>query len=272
MSSKTSGSFSTLLLSLPLAGVALMAIFGVPQFAPVVASPDDEEVVRSPGSNGDLRGRPDDFFQEVPTVQYGDDAPMFDADARQVPAALYGGARPQDGNLSHSRQQGGAWDDRAQAYSSPPENWNDPPEPTWPTAATAAMSSPRKMTRPQLTEQPNAWTLNAPTMIAQSAIGQRPERLTQAEGSSAQLGWREASLRLTELGIDNYHLERGQTEGTFLFVCLFSQASSPNVVHRFEAESSEPLLAVNRVLQQIDDWLTTRFAHRSPAPYQTGSL
>ncbi len=38
MRSKSGSSFSTFLLSLPLVGVPLMAVFGVPQFVPVVAS------------------------------------------------------------------------------------------------------------------------------------------------------------------------------------------------------------------------------------------
>jgi hypothetical protein len=55
-------------------------------------------------------------------------------------------------------------------------------------------------------------------------------------------------------------LERGSAEGTFLFVCVFSPGDTPHVTHRFEAEAEDPLIAVNRVVQQIDQWLRNRFA------------
>jgi len=40
MGARTGGSLSTVMMSIPLAAIPLMAIFGIPRFAPVVASPD----------------------------------------------------------------------------------------------------------------------------------------------------------------------------------------------------------------------------------------
>ena len=90
---------------------------------------------------------------------------------------------------------------------------------------------------------------------------------------AASLTWRQASQRFSEWGVDNYHLERGATEGTFLFVCMYSPSHAPHVTHRFEAEADEPLLAVNQVIGQIDRWMQQRFANSNfPTRGQSLSL
>ena len=45
-----------------------------------------------------------------------------------------------------------------------------------------------------------------------------------------------------------------EREGDFNFSCRFASRTNPRVIHRFEAEASDPLEAVNQVLRQLDDW------------------
>jgi hypothetical protein len=87
------------------------------------------------------------------------------------------------------------------------------------------------------------------------------------EPDRAPLNWREAARELDELGIQDYHLERGTDAQTFLFVCSFTPGDSPHVTLRFEAEAQEPLAAVSNVLDQVNVWLRRRFA----ASRRTGS-
>ena len=97
-------------------------------------------------------------------------------------------------------------------------------------------------------------------LMATSSVRTNP---TSQPAVANSLSWQAASRKLTELGIEKYHLERGQNEGAFLFVCLFTPGDAPNVTHRFEAEAADPLQAVNQVLGEIDRWLQQRYAANS---------
>lgn len=102
-------------------------------------------------------------------------------------------------------------------------------------------------------------TAEAPRWGTSPASGTPPAR----EALGAALTWTEARRRLTELGIDQFHLEPGLQRDHYLFVCLFSPGDDPRVTHRFEAEAADPLMAVQDVLSQIDGWLSQRYADRA---------
>lgn len=208
MSANSGSSFATLLLAMPLTAIALMGVFGVPQFASVIASPGREELIRRPDDSRNLQ---DPF----------DSAPVFgESESLNPRSSRDSGSEPP------SRS---AWSDRPES-SSPPTWENAPPadepsRPRWPNVA------------PIVPEQNSA--------------------------TSSQLDWRTASRRLTELGIQRYHLERGSTPDTFLFVCLLTPGDNPQVTHRFESENPDPLEAVNAVLVQVDQWLQQRYAQNA---------
>jgi hypothetical protein len=69
-----------------------------------------------------------------------------------------------------------------------------------------------------------------------------------------QSGWRDATRRLKELGIRKYRLESQIEEQTFVFICSFAAVENPRVVRRFEAEADNPLEAVQKVIDEIDEW------------------
>jgi len=66
--------------------------------------------------------------------------------------------------------------------------------------------------------------------------------------------WSAAVQKLNELGIRDYRLKPGDRPNEFLFSCSYSQPHNPRISRRFEAEALDPLKAVIRVLQQVDEW------------------
>lgn len=70
--------------------------------------------------------------------------------------------------------------------------------------------------------------------------------------------WELATQRLKELGIGKYTLEAIPSEGRYLFICQLTPANNPSVRRRFEDVADEPLLAVQKVLRQIEEWQSHR--------------
>jgi hypothetical protein len=201
MNGKSGNSLATLLLAIPMTAIAVMGVLGVPQIAPVNASPDQEAVIRRPLENSPASSAP----------HWGEPA--------------------------------------SQAESASP--WAQLPEET-----------PRK---PHWLEESTTQT-DAPLRTAdlRGPARNHAAAIPSATGAAPQLvDWREAARRLAEKGIDRYHLERGANPDSFLFVCLVTPAGDQSVLHRFEAEDSDPLVAVNAVLKQIDGWLQDRYALQS---------
>lgn len=66
--------------------------------------------------------------------------------------------------------------------------------------------------------------------------------------------WEAATQRLKELGIRTTKLENLTREGQFLFSCSFTPGKNPMISRRFEAVAAKPLLAVQDVLRQINEW------------------
>ena len=222
MSATPGGSFATLLLVIPLAAIPLMAIFGIPEFAHVTASEDSSAlgIVRRPSEDR----RPD----QNTATEYQDRA-----------ADLFAPQEHDRGQSAIAAPSSGS-QFRILASSGP-----EPAEPDDSVRfASAHAQRPSPRPTPTSTRQPAA---------AQDLAGQ----LVGATASG--LTWRDASRRLEEIGITDYRLERGHQVDQFLFVCRFSPGSDPRVVQRFEAESSQPLAAVEDVLTQVESWLQYRY-------------
>jgi hypothetical protein len=248
MSAKGGSSLTTVLFSIPLAAIPLMAIFGIPQFAPVVASPDpgeasldDRAALGDP--SGDYRRRASDLMQ--PYEDRGLSQPLSDAPA-------YGTEHAQ--LAAHTEPAGGAAEPlRPQGFADPAATADE----DWKQQQPAGAAN---RSDPFMEQWANA---EAPAAAADSGRASAPT------ADSSGLTWREAARKLSEMGIDDYHLERGEADGTFLFVCSFAPAGATNVSMRFEAESDEPLVAVGDVLAQVDRWLRQRYAQSTNAPAPT---
>lgn len=81
-----------------------------------------------------------------------------------------------------------------------------------------------------------------------------PADIPSENGDGAEgLTWSGAVQRLKELGIQKYRLE-SVGEGRFLFHCTVHPANNPRVPRYFQAEAGDLLEAVQKVLDQIDEW------------------
>jgi hypothetical protein len=94
---------------------------------------------------------------------------------------------------------------------------------------------------------------SAASASADPAADPRASADPQSAGVNGS-AWKRAVARLNALGIRDYQLQPGERDGEFNFSCRFAARGNPRVIHRFEAESADPLDAVNQVLRQLDDW------------------
>ena len=105
------------------------------------------------------------------------------------------------------------------------------------------------------------------SLVAEREVAADRGAFRRTEGSSASRAedaaamqqkplptWREATTRLNELGIRDFRLEPGLQADEFLFSCSYTPADNPRVSRRFEAEATEPLRAVQKVIEQIEQW------------------
>ncbi|MFG0332139.1 MAG: hypothetical protein ACF8TS_02150 [Maioricimonas sp. JB049] len=269
MSSKAGSTVATALVSAPLGALAMMAVFGIPQFTAVVASPEAEEVpfeeMVPEGGESSRRSLPaDDLFRDY-NVEDGRYRDPRDANgnSRFPPPGGTGAAAVDpfaDGRSQGRYGQGQYGVGEAAAGPRPGE------------AGFAAANNRAALDAdPAQMGWPDSAVREAPARA--SAVGAPPQRQPGADNrpepsrpaTANSLTWKQAVRQLNELGIDTYHLERGSQPETFLFVCLFSPGDDPRVTQWFEAEASEPLDAVADVLRQIEQWLQRRFGERREA-------
>ncbi|MCA9038941.1 MAG: hypothetical protein KDA65_01200 [Planctomycetaceae bacterium] len=76
----------------------------------------------------------------------------------------------------------------------------------------------------------------------------------QATENVSGLTWQSAVSLLNQWGIDNFMLQPGAEAGQFHFSCYYTPTGNSSITVQFAAESSEPLKAVENVLQQIHQW------------------
>lgn len=261
MRSRTGNSLSTMMFIVPLLGVPLMAIFGVPQFVPVIASSVSDETtrpVRARLKDGvgesvsatsfaadqfprDKASHGEPQFQDLfgsPSRLRRDSRPIRDGESRGLDAKFVETSLSADNWWTQTSSEEHA--------SETTQNLNDL---FGDSVATANPTEPRSRTR-SATVLPQGEKLATHSRFTQLASG--------SEKSNDGLTWREAVRRLNELGIQEFRLEPGSQLGEFYFACEFTPHRDARVTRRFEAEAKEPLLAVQAVLRQIDEWLSRR--------------
>ena len=271
MRSSIHGTFATLLLLIPVGAIPALAIFGIPQFAPVASSPLRE------GHEGDRERRVGDSARAPADDLFHDDTdfPSRGEDAASAPGRL-GDSVPVP---NRSAKRGSSHDQVAELPGRLP-SWADDSavddrRPSAPQrgrsefdrfASRDEESAPR---RPQVNERSGSDIRLASSErldpgTAQSYQRQREmptQRVDPApreETGRDSLTWQGAVRRLNELEIRSFRLEPGRQTNQFVFICSYTPSDSPRVSYRFEAESEEPLKAVEKVLAQIDEWQQRR--------------
>jgi hypothetical protein len=87
---------------------------------------------------------------------------------------------------------------------------------------------------------------------------QQESQSVQRPGQRQRLTWRQAALYLEQMGIRKYQLTAGSIPGEFNFSCSVTSSNDRKISRAFQAESSDPLTAVQKVLAQVDDWKSRR--------------
>jgi len=261
MRSRTGNSLSTLMFMVPLLGVPLMAIFGVPQFVPVIASSVSDETTRpmgtrpkhgvgesasattfaaessQPGSRRQGEQQVQDFFRPAERPRR-ESRPLHDAESRK-----------RETQFAETSLNAETWltsNSSEESASSTTQKLNDLFGNSVAIADQSESRSRARSTAARPRGEPTTTRSNAALMGS------------NLEQSRDGLTWREAVRRLNELGIQEFRLEPGRQLGEFYFACEFTPHRDARVTRRFEAEATEPLLAVQAVLRQIDEWLTRR--------------
>jgi len=281
----SNGPITTLLLLVPIILVPLLAVFGVPQFEPIAASRSSDEQQNTWNLETDVgesaRYSLDDLFAPI-----------------QDDSSGTGHASPNDPNnvgftdtwrdpfLPQETTFDTGLGDRFGSTS--PENaLKQPPRPR--REPNASQQTSIRWIPPDQAREGWALDLNPSTMgrpaharpddrnVVDSAermetgsgqfdvsLSDRTVKRSLGNGRGSAhppqkpLTWRSAVDRLNELGIRHFQLEPGERADEFHFSCFFTPNDNPRVTIRFEAESTEPLRAVQKVLAQIETWSRQR--------------
>ena len=251
MRSRGSGNLTALLMFVVLLIVPLLAVFGIPEFVPAsISFSDDGGVLEemnfvspaAPGAGESASYSPlerSDVFAHVP---YGQNA------TRQEPY------RPQSAGergsiqnpfLQFEEKNRVFQEQKAISRHIPPDE-----------ALTGWEVAKRSSQHQQKTMHGHS-TID-PVTVENYADKSIRNGSNQNETADAPLTWKSAVSRLNKLGIRKYRLEPGARESEFHFCCFLTPRNNPRVTHRFEAEAADPLLAVEKVLRQIEAWHQTR--------------
>lgn len=238
MNGKGGGSLGTLLFSVPLAAIPLMAIFGIPQFAPVAASPEQIDPYERDPAPSVRQKNPDD---PLSSNERGDLRSPVPGSSGRDPRSLSGGS-------SRFGSEGGTRQERPNGLASP-----------WSSSADLYAASGASADRGG--QQLDSYNRSLSERATAQATGQRyPSGTARSSTGTPTLNWQTAARRLNELGVGNYHLEPGADPLSFLFVCCFCPDESASVTMRFEAEAADPLEAVDDVLGQVEHWMRQQSA------------
>ena len=290
MRSKSNDFLSTLLVLIPLVAVPMLAIFGIPEIAPVKKSAlnendlfENEDASRSPFEEISFDGSSHE-------IDLGNETALADRSGQagsNMRNSLGEAAATQKG-----QRHGEEWLPPAGAL----EGWELEPAPVQrepeqkmtemasselelrqpqggsaiqqasfdnQTGAAGSQNSFNQGRVQQIDTEINPFAQNAqiPSQeetVQQEVIDQQFRQRAETMLRRDPVTWSAAVQKLNELGIRDYRLEPGARPDEFLFSCSYSPPHNPRVSRRFEAEALDPLKAVIKVLQQVDEWNQSR--------------
>jgi hypothetical protein len=281
-----SNGFATILLLVPVLAIPALAIFGLPQFTPVVASPLAE---REQNENSFSRGD-DELFEDLDEIGSKRKGPGSSriGSKNRAPKKLRQFAP------SNAADSSSGWPDATDIDSNVQDEPKAPSRRLQPRNQEkfAGMTNPEgdlqlgspSRISPGNSTNPRRRSLDSepaplPTEsyndnnLLQAGYEQEepapPPRVTQKDKPKGKLPsnskvannqdagaltWQAAVERLNELGINDFRLEPSHQAGQFMFICTYLSPDAPNVAYRFEAVADEPLKAIANVIEQIVDW------------------
>ncbi|MFM9964296.1 MAG: hypothetical protein ACKV2Q_24100 [Planctomycetaceae bacterium] len=262
MRSQSRSSLSLLMFLLPLLGVPLMAIFGVPHFVPVIASSVSDKAAH-PTTHPTKTRRSSGVGESAAATAFVSDKTPRDIGSRDDDR-LQDLFRPAKTSPRDSRPLRGEPSGHESKFVETSLGAD-----TWLTQTSAADRAADIFGERPTQKPPGERDGVAPSVSSsKTEMTSRNSRTRESsdrglttsatEASDQGLTWREAVRRLNALGIQEFRLEPGRQLGEFYFACEFAPDRDTRITRRFEAEAQEPLLAVAAVLRQIDEWQPRR--------------
>lgn len=233
MSSRAGSTVLTFLMSIPIAAVGLMAVFGVPPLSSVIAA--------SRGQNIDLG------FDDDRSSHSG----KSERDGTEEEAPSWSDSETELGAVAEFEPD--AETDRDDLGFSRPSSKS----PRKRTSSTSdADEDPLKFDDERSTsDRSNSKTRG----LKRDAANPFPEDEAPSSGRGSRVSMKDSLKKLNTLNVKKYHLVPGSEPNTWLFVCMFAPGDDQKVIHRFESEDPDPDLAVAKTVEQIDAWLLKRF-------------
>lgn len=278
-----SNGLATILLLIPVLAVPGMAIFGIPQFAPVVTSPLDEghDFDRETRVGSAERPAQDELFGDFDgfgsETQAKDDAPP---EGRTSPVAIKNPPKSTPKRTKQSKFPKGSsdWDSENEwpERNSQPAAIDSPGLGEKTDASAMANSSTqsrpvhdqlpppqkRPVKRDKSLQQASAVDDFSSSVVDNAEKSEPPRRLPKqgeprgggarrAPAKSDPLTWKTAIAKLNELDIHDFRIEPSYESNQFVFTCWYTPPNGSRVSYRFEAEAEEPLKAIEKALEQI---------------------
>lgn len=243
------GAFTTILMLFPMLAVPVMALFGVPHFMPVVASPTPAmQTDQFVGFLEPRAGQSDAVLHPVSLRTESEDVDLF---------------QPYGADGIASNQPG--LNEAASQDSEVRNNWSDPLKSSQIADSgrnRSGQSTPEALIgnglKPGLVTIFDSRPTGRESQIDPTARYVRPgnakPKLTRLPTETQSMTWQQASQILNNLGVQSYSLSPGLSPGEFRFMCLVSSTDDPRISRRFESNSTDPLVAVEQVIAQVKSW------------------
>lgn len=236
MSSRAGSTVLTFLMSIPVAAVGLMAVFGVPPLSSVIAASRGNHDINLGFEEDDRSGRSERGATDEEAPSWSDsetdlgsvsdiESDETDRDDLGFARSSSKGARKRSSSPLADARSGESEDDALRFDDEKPE-----------------------------TEKSNSKARG----LKRDAANPFPED-APASSRGSRVSMKESLKKLNSLNVKKYHLVPGSEPNTWLFVCMFAPGDDQKVIHRFESEDADPDQAVAKTVEQIDAWLLKRF-------------
>tara|TARA_R110002111_G_scaffold256979_3_gene324721 strand:+ start:48855 stop:49703 length:849 start_codon:yes stop_codon:yes gene_type:complete len=278
MRSKSNDFFSTILMLIPLVAVPMLAIFGIPEIAPVKKSALNENETFSSEGSSKSQFEEISFDSSSHEIGLGGEGELPDRSRsgqrnpfEKMAAAPKGSPKREEWLPPAGALEGWELDTApskiepnqkklglASADPLPKQGLGNNPiqqlsfdgAPSSPGSVNSFDQEIRQVGNERNQFEPTAPAGQAAAKEVDEQFRVRAETMLRRDPAT----WSAAVQKLNELGIRDYRLEPGVRPNEFLFSCSYSPPHNPRISRRFESEALDPLKAVIRVLQQVDEW------------------